>query len=374
MAKRRKLVAPSSADLTRLEEEFRRETSAPEPAAAQVRGVAPIAKIAADAAAVAQPASAADRVRQADLEVKAAKLSAAETDGRLLVDLPIGEIDADAMVRDRAALDADEMLELRLSISANGLRLPIEVYELPGASHGEAPRYGLLSGYRRLMAVRELLGLTEEEQFKTIRAIIRPPADTDAAFVAMVEENEVRSELSHFERGRIAVISAQQGAFLNVEDAVNRLFATGSKAKRSKVRSFALIFEELGDMLEFPDALSEKRGLKLAQTLRQGGETRIRDGLAAATSATSDEEWAVIERVIESLEVPERDPKRGGRPRSAAPVPSWHEAKSFITTSGIGIRRQDDDKGTTLRLEGAALESEVVDSLVEVIREFLENH
>ncbi|MBO9398534.1 ParB N-terminal domain-containing protein [Shimia sp. R9_2] len=372
MAKRRKLVAPSSADLSKLEEEFRRETSVPEPAASQVRGVAPIAKIAAEAAAVSQPASAADRARQAQLEASEAKLQEAETDGRLLVDIPVGEIDADAMVRDRAALDADDMLELRLSISANGLRLPIEVYELPASDRVDAPRYGLLSGYRRLMAVRELLGLTEEAQFKSIRAIIRPPAETDAAFVAMVEENEVRSELSHFERGRIAVISAQQGAFLNVEDAVNNLFATGSKAKRSKVRSFALIFEELGDMLEFPDALSEKRGLKLAQALRQGGETRIRNGLAAASSATADEEWAVIEGVISTLDAPERDPKRGGRPRTTTPASGWRDAETLVTSNGITIRRQADADGYSLRFEGRQLDGEMMENLLEEIRVFLE--
>ncbi|MDA5558981.1 ParB N-terminal domain-containing protein [Shimia sp. MMG029] len=372
MAKRRKLVAPSSADLTKLEEEFRRETSVPEPAASQVRGVAPIAKIAADAAAVAQPASVADRARQAQLEASEAKLNDAQTEGRLLVDIPVGEINADAMVRDRAALDPDDMLELRLSISANGLRLPIEVYELPGADGGNAPKFGLLSGYRRLMAVRELLGLTEDAAFKTIRAIIRPKAETDAAFVAMVEENEVRSELSHFERGRIAVISAQQGAFLNVEDAVNKLFATGSKAKRSKVRSFALIFEELGDMLEFPDALSEKRGLKLAQALRQGGEDRIRDGLAAATYATSDEEWAVIESVIETLDAPVRDPKRGGRPRAATQVDDWGHAHQFVSSNGVSVSPKQDAKGFVLRFEGRDLDAELMDGLMEEIRTYLE--
>ncbi|MBO9475514.1 ParB N-terminal domain-containing protein [Shimia sp. R10_1] len=374
MAKRRKLVAPSSADLTKLEEEFRRETSVPEPAASQVRGVAPIAKIAADAAAVAQPASVADRARQAQLEASEAKLNDAETEGRLLVDIPVGEINADAMVRDRAALDPDDMLELRLSISANGLRLPIEVYELPGSDGENAPKFGLLSGYRRLMAVRELLGLTEDAAFKTIRAIIRPKAETDAAFVAMVEENEVRSELSHFERGRIAVISAQQGAFLNVEDAVNKLFATGSKAKRSKVRSFALIFEELGDMLEFPDALSEKRGLKLAQALRQGGEDRIRDGLAAATYATSDEEWAVIEGVIETLDAPVRDPKRGGRPRAAATVDDWGHAHKFVSSNGVSVSPKQDAKGYVLRFEGQDLDAELMDGLMEEIRVYLERN
>lgn len=372
MAKRRKLVAPSSADLSKLEEEFRRETSVPEPAASQVRGVAPIAKIAADAAAVSQPGSTADRARQAQLEASEAKLTEAEIDGRLLVDIPVGEIDADAMVRDRAALDADDMLELRLSISANGLRLPVEVYELPASDRTDAPRYGLLSGYRRLMAVRELLGLTEEARFKTIRAIIRPQAETDVAFVAMVEENEVRSELSHFERGRISVISAQQGAFLNVEDAVNKLFATGSKAKRSKVRSFALIFEELGDMLEFPDALSEKRGLKLAQALRQGGEGCLRDALAAASSASSDEEWALIEGVIETLDAPVKDPKRGGRPKTAAPKSGWQKADAVVTSSGITIQRQDEANGFLLRLAGPQLDSTLMEDLVEEIRAFLE--
>ena len=292
MAKRRKLEAPSSEDLSRLEDEFRRET----PIAGIGRaGVAPIAQVAADSAALAQPASTEDRAHQAQLESRAAELRAAEEDGRLLVDLAIGEIDADAMVRDRAILDRDEMMELRLSIAANGLRLPIEVFELPKDMVKDGVRYGLLSGYRRLMAVRELLALTEQEKYKTIRAILRPATEVDGAFVAMVEENEVRSELSHFERGRIAVISSQQGAFLNVEEAVNKLFATGSKAKRSKVRSFALIFEELGDMLAFPELLSEKRGLRLAQALRQGGESRLRDALASALVSNIDDEWAVLE-------------------------------------------------------------------------------
>ena len=89
--------------------------------------------------------------------------------------------------------------------------------------------------------------LTGDDRYARIRALIRPRAEADAAFVLMVEENEVREELSHFERGRIAVIAANQGAFANTEDAVNKLFASGSKAKRSKVRSFALIFEELGE-------------------------------------------------------------------------------------------------------------------------------
>ncbi|WP_372884215.1 ParB N-terminal domain-containing protein [Shimia sp.] len=373
MAKRRKLEAPSSDDLSKLEEEFRRETR-PDAAGAGIgrAGVAPIAQVAADSAALAQPASVADRARQAQLEARAADLVAAERDGRLMVDLALAEIDADAMVRDRAILDRDEMTELRLSIAAGGLRLPIEVFELPPALVRDGVRYGLLSGYRRLMAVRELLALTEQDKYRTIRAILRPAAETDAAFVAMVEENEVRSELSHFERGRIAVISSQQGAFVNVEEAVNKLFATGSKAKRSKVRSFALIFEELGDMLAFPELLSEKRGLRLAQALRQGGESRLRDALAGAAPDTADEEWAALEAEIARMDSPAPDPKRGGRPRAAKPAMGWQNADTLVTSGGVTIRRMHDGVGHLLRFEGRAMDSELMDSLIEEIRALLE--
>ncbi|WP_311199555.1 hypothetical protein [Phaeobacter inhibens] len=52
---------------------------------------------------------------------------------------------------------------------------------------------------------------------------------------------------------------------------MDALFGAASKAKRSKVRSFAAVHEGLGDLLRYPNALSEKAGLKLAAALRSGG-------------------------------------------------------------------------------------------------------
>lgn len=97
----------------------------------------------------------------------------------------------------------------------------------------------------------------------------------------MVEENEVRANLSHYECRGIAVPAAEQGHFAHVEEAVARLFGAASKAKRSKIRSFAMVHEELGDMLAFPEELTEKNGLRLAAALRQGVEGELRAALAA---------------------------------------------------------------------------------------------
>ena len=157
MAKRRRLETTSSADLSRIEEQFRSETSLP----SLGRGIAPIAQVAAESAAVASPESAAARAARAKAEADAARLQEAETRGLLIAELPIDQIDEAAMIRDRMVMTEEDMQELRLSIAAHGLRLPIEVFE---TGDGTPPRYGLLSGYRRLHAVRALHALTGDDR------------------------------------------------------------------------------------------------------------------------------------------------------------------------------------------------------------------
>lgn len=368
MVKRRKLEAPSSADLDRIEAQFRSETSdRPTP----MRGIAPIAQVAADSAAQAQTESADARAARAKAEADAARLHAAQEQGLLMVEIPLDQIDEGAIIRDRMTMGEDEMQELRLSIAAHGLRLPIEVFELerPGR---EGQRFGLLSGYRRVLATRGLLELTEADKYRQIRAIVRPRDDSAGAFVSMIEENEVREELSHFERGRIAVIAANQGAFANPEDAVDKLFASGSKAKRSKIRSFALIFEELGDMLAFPEALTERRGLQIATALRRGAEAQLRESLSQHEPADAEEEWAMIEPVIRRLDQAPRDPSRGGRPAAKQVRYGWIDGKTLRTSTGVTIRRATDSKGHILRLEGDALSSDLIDSLMLEIQSLLE--
>lgn len=369
MAKRRKLEAPSVEELNRLEEEFRVEPA--RDALGQTGDIAPIAKVAAEAAALASPASAEARATQAKLERDADDLRQAKAHGLIMVELSIADIDADAMIRDRSSLSDAEMIELRQSIAAHGLRLPIEVYEQSQPATG-GTRFALISGYRRLLAVRGLHSLTGDAKYQTIKTIVRPSQAADDAIVAMVEENEIRSELSQYERGRIAVISAQNGTFVNSEEAVNRLFANGSKAKRSKVRSFALIFEELGDMLSFPEALSEKRGLRLAQALRNGYETRLRDALADVAPNDATEEWACLEPVLVQIESNAQSVQRGGRPKKPVPVSGWSNADTMKTSAGITIRKKRDGQGFLLRFEGKALDSDLMDSLMAEIRELLE--
>ncbi|MBT9385362.1 ParB/RepB/Spo0J family partition protein [Pseudooceanicola sp. CBS1P-1] len=363
MAKRRKLEAPSVQDLNRLEEEFRRETPAEGGGRPRASLAAPIAQVAAEAASSHQPRPAEERAAQARDQRDAERLREAEGRGLVMLEIPLDEIDPDALVRDRVVLDAEEMQELQLSIAANGLRLPVEVFAL---AEGQGYRYGLLSGYRRLRAFQALKGGNPRAgTYDTIKAVLREPEAMGGTFAAMIEENEIRSGLSHFERGRIAVIASQQGAFVNVEAAVDGLFPMASKAKRSKIRSFALIFEELGDMLAFPDLIREKDGLKIAAALRNGAESALREALARRHAETPDEEAEMLTAALAEVTPSDPDPRKGGRPKKQP------ETRSVPLDSGIVLEYGPEGKGWTIRLKGRRLDRELVELAVSELERML---
>ncbi len=360
MAKRRRLEAPSTDDLSRIEEEFRRETS---PLKSGVG--APIAQVAADST----DAMISDAQARDQSDAKAMRM--ARDKGLVILEIPLDQIQPDAMIRDRTVLIAEEMAELQDSIALNGLRLPIEVFALPDPQP-DGPRYGVLSGYRRFKAMQHLFDLTELEKYATIRAILRDPDQMGGAFAAMIEENEIRASLSHFERGRIVVIAVKQGSFINVEEAVNALFPSASKAKRSKIRSFALIFEELGDMLTFPETLKEKEGLRLAQALRGGGEARLREVLASDEPATAEQEAQLLSLALDEFESKPRDLRRGGRPAAKLPPSGWQDNRTLHLSSGITLQRDEDSHGHLIRLSGKGLSTDLIDSVMVELQNLLE--
>lgn len=352
MAKRRRLVAPDTSELDKIEEGFAAKPQV-NPFAAGQTSVPPIAKVAADAAEAHALSTMTDRVEAARDKADAEKWRLADGAGRTVQMIPIAEIDRGYLRRDRMGLDPEELEELIASIRVNGLRSPIEVVPLDDG-------YGLISGFRRLEACSRL-----GEGFEQIPAFVRTGQEGADAYVSMIEENELRSDLTPYERGRIAVLVAGQGVFPNVEDAVDTLFAAASRAKRSKVRSFAAVHEALGDMLCYPSQLSERLGLKLATALRSGGQGTIRGALAALVPETPKEEADVLERALRSLSEPEKDVARGGRPKEVTKLDARALARGGLVTGEIS------PQGVRIDLKDCELSTEEAEALLEVIRNHL---
>jgi ParB family chromosome partitioning protein len=140
-----------------------------------------------------------------------------------------------------------------------------------------------------------------------------------------------------------------------------------SKAKRSKIRSFALIFEELGEMLVFPDQLKERDGLKLAAALREGHETKLRDALAITTPATPEQEIQQIETALSGLTSVRKDPARGGRPKKASAPHSARKLKS-----GVQLASSQDGQGWMIRINGDRVDHELVERAMAELERLLD--
>ena len=211
----------------------------------------------------------------------------------MVLDLPLDAIAPDHLTRDRLPAEDEEMAALRDRSRAHGQRTPIEV--TPLATGGALP-YGLISGWRRLQALKALHAETGEARFATVQALVRRPETAADAYVAMVEENEIRVGLSHYERARVAALATARGVFPSEKAALLALFATASRPKRSRIRAFLEIYHALDGILRFPAQLPERLGLALVE---RGARRRRATGIAAALAAADP-----------------RDP--GGRARGAA--------------------------------------------------------
>ncbi|SPF81815.1 ParB/RepB/Spo0J family partition protein [Pseudoprimorskyibacter insulae] len=292
--------------------------SAPSSAAAGLGARAPISQVAGDVAV------------NAAFEQVQAELHAAQRDGRMVLQLPLSAVREDHLIRDRMACNADEMTALKDSLRARGQQTPVEVTDLGNG------QYGLISGWRRLRALREL---ADEGGATTVQALLRRPEDRPAAYVAMVEENEIRADLSFYERARIVVQAVQAGVFDSDKAALQSLFSSASFSKRSKVKSFMPLVAAFDGVLRFPEQIPERLGLALSKAVLAD------DGFVGAVAKTLHADMSAEEE-RSALEAALRGPKpdAGNRP---APMPAPEPVAPGIRLRARAGRVELDGDGVT---------------------------
>lgn len=244
---------------------------------------APIAQVAGEASSAAA------------LDELAGELRRAREEGRMIQAIPLGDIDHGYLTRDRILANDADLDALKESIRNRGQQTPIEVVEL------EQGRFGLISGWRRLTALRQLSQETAHSRFDMVQAVLRKPETASDAYVAMVEENEVRLGLSYYERARIAAKSVEQGVFDTEKDALLQLFASSSRAKRSKIKAFISLYHALDDLLLHGSAIPERLGLSLAKALDDMPNSKylMRTGLESLNpNPLPEDELQLLQHVV----------------------------------------------------------------------------
>lgn len=230
----------------------------------------------------------------AALEDLAGVLSSARQEGRFIEDLSLDQIVTDHLMRDRIIAEDDEMDALVESIRARGQQMPIEVSPI---SEGQ---YGLISGWRRVAALNRLHAETGEVQFASVKALVRDPETSAEAYVAMVEENEIRVGLSFYERARIVMRAAHEGVYSSQNEALKGLFGAASAAKRSKIKSFIPLVESLDRVLQNPSRISERLGLALSKRLSEepAFAGQLRDALLRVAPRDGAAEVALLTQEV----------------------------------------------------------------------------
>lgn len=258
-----------------------------------------------------------------------------------ITQIPTDQISATALLRDRTHLPDATLQDLIASIARDGLRQPIEVFELAEPIDGQP--YGLISGLRRLTATRHLAALRGNGDFTTIAAFIRQPASIPEAMAAMIAENEIRENLTPWERGLTLVNAVNRGLFDSLDHAIAALHPTALRQKRTRLRSLALVAEELEGLLTTPEQLNQSQMERLAAALRGGLSEVIHLILQENRDKTLISQWAaLIPTLTEALSPdPEPTPKTPDRPR-----------RLLHLKQGLTIRREKCVNGWALKFTG----------------------
>lgn len=225
-------------------------------------------------------------------------LRAAQSEGRILETLPVEAINFDDLPRDRMDLcgvaSSDEMEELKASIRERGQKEPIEVYR---TSKG----YQLKKGWRRVTALNQLRQETGDDRFAVVLArVVEGSAGRIDLYIDMVEENVIREDLTFSEMAQVALSAAQDLAAEghSAEELVGRIFASLHKMKRSYIRSFVFLLEQLGEALRYPKSVSRNVGVEVARMLQSSPELLPQLRAELAETRTAEQQADVFQRFL----------------------------------------------------------------------------
>lgn len=262
----------------------------------------PMASAISENAAALTERQAAESAIRAENDRLAHEYVALKKDGAIVARVALTDIRTAKLIRDRASTRDPELSELKASIVAVGLSNPIHVEDTGNG-------YELIQGFRRLSAYQELFQETRDPAYAQIPATLQASgAQLDHLYRRMVDENLVRRDISFAEMAQLALSYSKKTGTSSARDAVDVLFASAGRQKRSYIRHFAHLLQVLGKDLKHPEAIPRALGLKLVKAMESDG--RLAQQIAAVLRAHPKRDAAEELGVLSaSLSAPARPAK-----------------------------------------------------------------
>lgn len=292
-------------------------TAVEEPQFRSVERRSPMASaIAENADALKERRSQADAIR-AENDALAHELVALREAGHVVQAVPLEDVHTYMLARERIPGEDHELENLVTSIRDIGLSNPIRVLPRPGEDGFE-----LVQGFRRLSAYKALHAADGQGGWDKIPALVMPGSpDIAGLYRRMVDENVIRRDLSFAEMARAAQnFAADPGTPANdIRRAVAALFESAPYSKRNYIRSFALLLDQIGGELAYPNEIPRALGVSLARILRDQPEVakRIAADLKGWDNRSVSDELGVLRRYAGEDEgeapAPVKKPARAGQ-------------------------------------------------------------
>lgn len=215
----------------------------------------------------------------------------------LITDLvPLDRIRTDKLTRDRSAGRDPEIDDLKRSIAEIGLSNPIMVEPV-----GDG--FELIQGFRRFTAYLELHAETKDETFARIPAGINAKGeDILRLYRRMVDENMVRRGVSFGEMAQLAMnYRTQDPELQSYDEAVELLYASASRQKRSYIKHFVRLLAEADGALRHIDAIPRALGLSVVRKLEEIPQSKqlLREVLATDQERSAQEEQAALKQYLD---------------------------------------------------------------------------
>ena len=276
--------------------------------------------------------------------------------------IPLAQIQMNALPRDRATLSPTALAELQSSIALDGLRQPIEVWRLSTPTEGPTGphHYGLISGLRRMTAHQNLAALRGNGDFTTIAAFLRTPNSLPDALMAMVTENEIRSEITPWEKALLILNAVEEDIFETPDAAVAALFPHATPSAKSRLRAVAQVVQTLNGILTDPTTYSLRQLLRIAAALKADFADVIEVALREASDRSQPAQWDMLQNILAEAELSLKDP-------AFDPPPPRRAKRLSRPRHGLTIRREWMENGWRLVFTGPEAKGMMIDSVMDQI-------
>ena len=174
----------------------------------------------------------------------------------------------------------------------------------------------------------------------------------------MVTENEIRTQITPWEKADLILQSVVMGIFDTPDAAIAKLFPEASATARSRLRAIASVVEALSEVITDGPSYSLRQLLRIASALRADFGALIETALRESPDKSADVQRDLMDNILTEAEL------SLANPRHFDPAPPRRAKRLSSPRDGLTIRREWLPNGWRLVFTGPEAKGMMIESVM----------